>query len=100
MALCDHCYRHLKPWATSLRGIWNGCNILLDEEVLSPLIDNYSSEEIILQELLHPNNITADECGTGWVTNNVQAFNNQLLTKNTTKCKYFLPANTILHKGI
>lgn len=100
MALCKTCRRRLKPWAESLQDIWDGCNILLDETIMSPLIDNYSSEEIILQELLHPNNITADECGTGWVTNNVQAFNNQLLTKNTTKCKYFLPANTILHKGI
>lgn len=100
MALCKTCRRRLKPWAESLQDIWDGCNILLDENIMSPLTDKYNSEEIILLELLDPDNITTDECATGWVTNNVQAFNNQLLTKNTTKCKYFLPSNTILHKGI
>ena len=99
MALCEHCRRRLKPWAESLRDIWNGCNILLDEDVLSPLIAEYKCEENILQELLFPDNIVADEYGTGWVTNNVQAFNNQLLIKNTIKCKYFLPIIAIHPKG-
>ena len=77
MSICKNCRRRLKPWAKEFEGIWEGCNLLLDE------YSGVESAEVAV------NNVDCEEMATGWVTNGTMAFNYQILTKGTTKCPYF-----------
>ena len=77
MSLCLKCRRRLKPWAKSYEGVWEGCNIFMDN-----IADRISEKQLI-------DNIDCSEMGYGWVTNGRVATNEQLLTKDTTKCLYF-----------
>lgn len=77
MSICKNCRRRAKPWAKEFEGIWEGCNLLLDE------YSGVESAEVAV------NNVDCEEMATGWITNGVMAFNYQILTKGTTKCRYF-----------
>lgn len=77
MSLCLKCRRRMKPWSKELEGIWEGCNILMDN-----IADRISEKQLI-------ENIDCYEMAYGWVTNGIVATNEQLMTKGTTKCLYF-----------
>ena len=78
-SICNNCRNRLTPWAESLRKDYDGCNLLLQE-----VHENKTAETLA-------NHIDSEEIGTGWVSNGVSAFNNQILTKNTTDCDFACP---------
>ena len=77
MSICKNCRRRLKPWAKEFEGIWEGCNLLLDEHTTIT-----SAQEAVYA-------IDCEQMATGWITDGHMAFNDQILTKGTTKCRYF-----------
>ena len=76
-SICTNCRRHLKAWSEERRAEWKGCNLLLDEH--SGVDDPEKTG----------NDIFCKEMAMGWVINGVMAINYQILTKGTTKCRYF-----------
>ena len=78
MSLCKTCRNRLNTWSKKLRDEYDGCNTMLQDE-------NEGRSAEALSE-----NIDAELIATGWVSNNVQAFNNQIITKNVRKCGYYV----------
>lgn len=80
-SICLSCSYYMGPWAETLRKDWCGCGLLL--------LVNKDTDEEIVKEFEIPYIITAKEIGIGWVTNGTMAYNEQILTKETTECKKY-----------
>ena len=77
MSKCDSCKNKLRTWSEALREEYRGCNLLLKE----------ASEDLTEETISE--NIESEVLGFGWVSNGHMAFNDQIITKNTTCCKYY-----------
>ena len=74
--ICENCKYRRNVWSEQLQKEYDGC-IILNIEHFNVKNDNDIK-----------NNIIAEQLGSGWIKSGIMSYNNQLITKNTKKCKF------------